>query len=115
MRRIALSWTPLALAAGLLLVAPGASASRAADALCTGSYGGFAPSPAKTLRLGVDPGLAGSAGGSQLPTVPDNPAKDLAALRRLRPEHHVLVLRLNRLFFSDGQAGIRRFVHSAQR
>jgi hypothetical protein len=33
----------------------------------------------------------------------------VAALRALRPRHKELVLRVNRLFESDGQAGIRRF------
>src|SRR6202030_3569162 len=61
------------------------------------------------LRMGIDPGLAGSAGGQQLPTVPDDPPKDLAAVRALAVPGRQLVVRLNRLFWSDGQRGIRRF------
>lgn len=59
--------------------------------------------------MGIDPGLAGSAGGQQLPTVPDNPSHDLAAVRALAVPERQLVVRLNRLFWSDGQAGIQRF------
>jgi hypothetical protein len=66
-----------------------------------------------TLRFGVDPGIAGSVGSAQQPAVADNPARDLRALRALRPTGKALVVRLNRLFFSDGPAGIRRFVRAA--
>jgi hypothetical protein len=45
----------------------------------------------------------------QAPAVPDDPARDQAALRGLRPSGKALVLRLNRLFWSDGQAGIDAF------
>lgn len=87
-----------------------AAVGRAAtDSLCTGNYGGAAPRVGRRLRFGIDPGLAGSAGGAQLPATPDNLAADVAAARKLRPAHRVLVARLNRLFWSDGQAGIRSF------
>jgi hypothetical protein len=59
--------------------------------------------------MGIDPGLAGSAGGQQLPTVPDNPSRDLAAVKALAVPGRQLVVRLNRLFWSDGRRGIRRF------
>ena len=80
----------------------------AADPLCTGAYGGGAARGGR-LRMGVDPGLAGSAGYVQLPTVSDDPVRDVAAVRALRPAHRTLVVRLNRLFWSDGEAGITRF------
>ncbi len=80
----------------------------AADPLCIGAYGSGAARGGR-LRMGVDPGIAGSAGSVQLPTVPDNPTRDLAAVRALRPAHRTLVVRLNRLFWSDGEAGIARF------
>jgi hypothetical protein len=86
--------------------APGAGAK---DPYCTGSYGAAAPRAGAPLRFGIDPGLAGSAGGVQLPATPDNPAKDLAAVNALAPPGRRLVVRLNRLFFSDGQAGIDTF------
>ena len=40
---------------------------------------------------------------------PENESKALKALHRLEPNRRQLVLRLNRLFWSDGQAGIDRF------
>lgn len=85
-----------------------ASAARPPDPYCAGAYGGAAPQGAR-LRFGVDAGLAGSAGSAQLPSTPDNPAKDLARVRALRPPGRVLVVRLNRLFWSDGQSGIDAF------
>ncbi len=79
------------------------------DPYCLGSYNGAAPSAGAPLRFGIDPGIAGSAGGAQLPSVPDNPTLDLNAVKALRPPGHQLVVRLNRLFWSDGQAGINAF------
>lgn len=99
------------LGVALLAVAIGtqASAARASDPLCLGSYGGAPPRAGAPLRFGIDPGLAGSAGGSQLPTVPDNPPRDLQAVKALAPPGRVLVVRLNRLFWSDGEQGIKHF------
>ncbi len=97
------------LAAGPQLAAGAGSARRAPDRDCTGRYGGAPARAGAPVRFGVDPGIAGSAGGVQLPTVADDPARDLSAVRRLRPPGRVLVIRLNRLFFSDGQSGIDRF------
>jgi hypothetical protein len=105
LRRLALAVTVAALAAE----APVPAAMAARDPLCTGAYGGAAPREGAPLRFGIDPGLAGSAGGIQLPATPDDPQRDLSAVEALRPSGHVLVVRLNRLFFSDGQAGIDRF------
>ena len=61
------------------------------------------------LRFGIDPEVAGSAGSTQNPSKPVNEARTLRALRALRPPGKQLVLRVNRLFESDGEAGIRRF------
>jgi hypothetical protein len=65
--------------------------------------------------MGIDPGLAGSAGGKQLPAVPDDPARDLAAVRGLAVPGRELVVRLNRLFWSAGQSGIRQFQRQVRR
>lgn len=92
--------------------APGALAS---DPYCTGSYGGASPRSAGALRFGIDPQLAGSPGGAQLPSTPDDPAKDLAAVKALDPPGRQLVMRLNRLFWSDGQAGIDAFRRTVER
>ncbi len=41
--------------------------------------------------------------------MPDNPARDMTALRQLRPPRRPFVLRLTRLFWSGGQTAINRF------
>ena len=91
------------------------SALRASDPYCTGSYARGPASARSTLRMGIDPGLAGSAGGQQLPTVPDNPSRDLAAVRALAVPGRQLIVRLNRLFWSEGQSGIRHFQRQVRR
>jgi hypothetical protein len=63
------------------------------------------PAPAK-LRFGIDPQPAGTAGDTQSPVASVDQTRTSAALRSPDKE---LVLRLNRLFESDGAAGIRRF------
>jgi hypothetical protein len=93
----------------LAVLCSATGASAASDPYCTGSYGGAAPRAGAPLRFGIDPGLAGSAGGVQLPSTPDDPAKDLAAVKALAPKGRQLVVRLNRLFWSDGQGGIDAF------
>ncbi len=68
--------------------------------------------PAHALRFGITPLAAGSAGASQQQPVPHDPAADLTALRQLRGRQargRQLVLRLNRMFWSDGEAGLQRF------
>jgi hypothetical protein len=94
-----------------LVLALSASAQPApqSDPYCTGNYGGAPPRQGPALRLGIDPGLAGSAGASQLPAVPDRPARDLAAVKNLAIPGRKLVVRLNRLFWSAGQGGINKF------
>ncbi len=87
----------------------GEGRSATADPYCTASYGGAAPRAGAPLRFGVDPGLAGSFGGAQLPSTPDDVNRDVAASSALRPPGHVLVVRLNRLFWSGGDALISQF------
>jgi len=90
--------------------ATGAGApSSSSDPYCTASYGGAPARSSPALRMGIDPGLAGSAGDSQLPAVPDDPARDLAAVKALAVPGRQLVVRLNRLFWSAGQGGIDAF------
>jgi hypothetical protein len=68
------------------------------------------PAPGgQPLRFGTVPLAAGSAGAVQGTSAPEDPARTLAALRRLRPDGRELVLRLNRMFWSDGDAGLARF------
>jgi hypothetical protein len=109
------------LLAGAVVAAPGSpvlAAPRAATAapaaagrqnLCLGSYTLPHPRPAATLRFGVDPDLAGSPGPSQASPAPKvRLGPEVAALRRLRAPGRVLVVRLSRLFWSQGRAGLRR-------
>ncbi|HET9720071.1 MAG TPA: hypothetical protein VFP55_08350 [Solirubrobacteraceae bacterium] len=86
-----------------------AAPARAADPFCTAGYGGRPARPGPRLRFGIDPGVAGSAGGVQLASTPDDLARDEAAVQALRPRGRLLVVRLNRLFWSDGEAGISHF------
>ena len=106
---MALRKMALALAIAAFSMSGATAAGSGSDSLCTGSYGGARARAAGPLRFGVDPGLAGSAGGVQLSSVPDDPGRDLEALEALRPPGRELVLRLNRLFWSDGAAGIASF------
>ena len=48
------------------------------------------------------------------PRTPEVAAKQLAALDQLRPPNAPFVLRLHRFFWSDGEAGIRRFLRRAR-
>jgi len=95
--------------------APAMSSALSPDPMCLGSYGNVSARHGVRLRFGVDPGLAGSVGGAQLPAVPDDPTRDLAGARDLRPPGKVVVVRLNRLFWSDGAAGIAAFRRLAAR
>jgi hypothetical protein len=99
----------------LSLTVPQASAQLLPDPYCLGSYNTAPAVRGAPLRFGVDPGVAGSAGGTQLPAVRDNPSLDLKAVKALRPPGHPLVIRLNRLFWSDGQRGIDAFAGQVRR
>ncbi len=65
------------------------------------------PGEVQPLRFGITPRLAGSAGATQEEPAPEDLGKATAALQELRPKRRELVLRLNRLFWSEGTAGIR--------
>jgi hypothetical protein len=67
------------------------------------------PGATQALRFGITPQAAGHAGPAQGEAVPENEARTVRALQRLEPNKRQVVLRLNRLFWSDGDAGIRRF------
>jgi hypothetical protein len=95
----------------LLLCAPAAQA----DDQCLSAT---PPAPAaapKPLRFGITPALAGTAGSTQGSAAPVDAAKELSALRALRPKRRTLVVRLNRLFEADGRPGIARFVAQERR
>jgi hypothetical protein len=65
------------------------------------------------LRVGVDPGIAGNPTPSTEAAKPVSRKKELHALRGLRPHHRVLVVRLNRLFWSGGDRLLAKFRREA--
>jgi hypothetical protein len=95
---------------------PGAASAKpeANGSLCPPATPTPHPRSIRALRVGVDPGLAGNPAPSTEPPKPIRGGKELAALRGLRPRHHVLVVRLNRLFWSGGQPLLRTFRHEAR-
>lgn len=100
-----------------LAAAPAAHAAAAVTPGCPGtpSASGVPQLPGPALRLGINPaGPAGALGPAE-PAAPDRPEQTLAALGRLRPGSAPFALRLNRLFWSDGEAAIRRFQVLANR
>ena len=68
------------------------------------------------VRYGINPRVqAGQVGQVEAKPVPERPAETDRALARLRPVHGPFVLRLNRLFFSGGDAAIRQFERLTER
>jgi hypothetical protein len=65
------------------------------------------PGEVLPLRFGITPRLAGSAGAAQEEPAPEDLAKNIEALQGVRPKRRQLVLRLNRLFWSEGTEGVR--------
>lgn len=94
--------------------APGEGAAQETDP-CFTSPPARADAPPKRLRFGITPRLAGSAGLEQGASAPVDARAQRRALERLEPGRRTLVLRLNRLFSSDGRAGIRRFARKVDR
>ena len=76
----------------------------------------FEAKPGPPLRFGIGPLVqTGQAGGGPAPAVPERPARTYAALARLRAPGRPFVLRLNRFFWSDREAGMRRYLGLARR
>ena len=74
------------------------------------------PRAAPPLRFGIGPLVqAGQVGPAPAPAVPERPARTHAALARLRAPGRPFVLRLNRFFWSDREAGFRRYLGLARR
>jgi hypothetical protein len=109
----------VALCAVALALLP-AAAARAADdyPVCTGDTSAAAvqQKPGPALRVGITPRVqAGQVGPVPATAKPDVPAKTLAALARLKPPGGPLVVRLNRFFWSDGEAAFTEFLAEARR
>lgn len=108
-----------ALAVALAAAAAAATAAAPAGAqgsqeLCLTAEPPAITAPAERLRFGITPQLAGTVGSAQGQVVPDRRRKRLRALAALRPPRRQLVIRLNRLFMSDGMPAIRRFARRAR-
>ena len=66
----------------------------------------------RPLRFAITPGVqTGQLGSGAIPPrLPEDPAKTLDALGRLRSPNSPFVLRLHRFFWSDGEQGVRNFL-----
>ena len=97
-----------------LLVLPAGASALPCTAGVTARQVEAKPGPA--LRFGIGPLVqAGQIGGAPAVAVPERPARTHAALARLRPPGGPFVLRLNRFFWSDGEAAFRRYLGLARR
>jgi hypothetical protein len=104
-----------AIAAGLLASAPATAQS---PSFCPGDLtaeDAGEPMSAPPLRFGINPAGEAGALGPRVEPAPDRPRRTLAALRRLRPPGEPYVLRLNRFFWSEGRAEVRRFLRLTRR
>jgi hypothetical protein len=92
----------------------GAPAVQAGPGDCLTAVPPPASEPQHRLRFGVTPLPAGTVGTSQGPVIAEDRAKRNGALTRLHPRRRVLVIRLTRLFMSDGGRGIRHVARRAR-
>ncbi|MFL5868695.1 MAG: hypothetical protein ACJ766_16460 [Thermoleophilaceae bacterium] len=106
----------LVVALAVLVAAPVARAQ--SDSGCVGDTDASSVpmKPGPRLRFGIGPLVqAGQVGPAPATAKPEQPARTDAALSQLRPARGPFVLRLNRFFWSDGEAGIRRYLELARR
>ena len=102
--------------AGLVatLTMAGAESAMAGPDACLTADPPAISAPQKRIRFGVTPLPAGTVGSAQGPVVAGDRAQRNEALRRLHPRRRVLVIRLTRLFMSDGGRGIGRVAAQAR-
>jgi hypothetical protein len=114
MRRLAV---PLVLAVATAAAAGLPGPAPAQQGVCLGDLDAdaVAKRPGPLLRFGINPAGEAGAFGPRVEPVPDDPPRTLAALGRLRPRQGRFVVRLNRFFWSDGEAGIQRFLALTRR
>jgi hypothetical protein len=88
-----------------------------AQEICTGETEAEAVPivPGPPLRFGINPAGEAGALGPPVEAVPEIQRKTLAALRLLDPPGAPFYIRLNRFFWSERLAGIRRFKKLARR
>jgi hypothetical protein len=112
-RRVCATFAALAL--GAL-----ASTAHAADdyPVCSGDTSAAAvpQKPGPALRMGITPRVeAGQFVTPGASAKPEDVGKTMAALAKLRPADGPFVVRLNRFFWSDGEAAFKQFLAEAQR
>ena len=96
---------------------PGAASAADDYPVCGGDTSAAAvpQKPGAALRFGITPRVeAGQFVVPAAPAKPEDPAKTLAALARLRPPGGPFVVRLNRFFWSDGESAFKEFLAEAQ-
>lgn len=71
--------------------------------------------PGPPLRFGITPGAVAGQVGAPATAKPEDAGQTLGALQDLRRPGAPFVLRLNRVFWSEGEAGIERFLALAHR
>jgi hypothetical protein len=103
-----------------LATAATSTGATAQSSSCTGEIdaSGVPQKPGPAMRFGITPGAqTGQLGaGAQPPRVPEDPAKQLSSLAKLRPNTSIpFVLRLHRFFWSDGEQGVKHFLELAKR
>ncbi len=103
-----------ALVIAAVVIAPG-EARAASDPDCLGHPMPNITRPAEPLRFGIAPLAAGTEGATQTPPKPEDRAAAIDRLHALQPAGRELVLRLNRMFWSDGVAGIHRYARIVDR
>lgn len=114
--RIALAGAAIVALIGIALVhTPFAGAEPTGGTYCLSDDPPAVSKPPKRIRFGTTPLLAGSAGVSQIEPAPQSTRRAIGALRKLRPRRRQLVMRLNRMFWADGTAGIRRYARIVDR
>jgi hypothetical protein len=96
------------LAVAAMGVSPPVAVAQLGD-LCLAADPQPISAPPTRLRFGISPLAAGSAGVTQVQPKPEDRSAALRELGGLRPGRRQLLLRLNRMFMSDGEAGIQRF------
>jgi hypothetical protein len=106
---------PIGVAACVAAIALAPAEAKAAGGDCLGTPHPDRDRPAERIRFGITPLAAGSAGAVQGEPVPEDRRKAIGRLDRLEPPRRALVLRLNRMFWSDGTAGIRRYARIVDR
>jgi hypothetical protein len=109
-----------AAAAVVVLLATWPATAAAADdyPVCGGelSAAGVQQKPGPALRVGITPRVqAGQFGTPAAEAKPEDMRKTMGALAKLRPAGGPFVVRLNRFFWSDGDAALKQFLAEAQR